>query len=683
MSPKGQHVQGGSRHRTTRAGDGSESESAADDDRSESDSSGSDEDGDYEPENEQELGNRRDIQLNDRKKIEECWEQIMEGLKDDELKKSNDAQEKFFTKHKASLGPPPDWAPKEVAIQKRNALCRLAFDGKPELPHLVKLLVEEYPQLLEDTGMSGQRAFDIALDAKLDWFIKAVVESDIKDKDLEKAMAPVKASNGQAGSKSNCVHKAITTDLDPSLTRKFIERASSDLLTAQDDAGLTPLHHAVHYKRCTKGRGRVVRALLRCGDEALDKRTPPPQSYSAYRYHVHTRPKKPLKAPADEGEGKTEQKTRGEPEQERQRLGEDKKPMPGADKGPPVTEQKKSKDEEKEKGKGKGKDKEKEKGKEASTRSGGRPQRAATFGPAPAPQANEGRLLLISAPSVSETSAPSTPKLQAQEHFPTPPSGSVTAATTRPTATANKPSGSKRSPKPSTSKADEVAKSLKLSYFRSIFKSQPGDQHTVQRNHASAEEFLYGDNKECRAICFQFPPVHRKEPEKIDFECFKESYKGFAFDPMLLYVDFGKFRREWPDDPRSAKNRLLQGPGRRDLVDFFAWLYKDKGVRNIIKISVDDEDDVPHCDDAIVASLKRFDIEILDWRKADLCPLAIQQACKRSPNLRELHLCWSGNNAILRSWSAPGGLTGLLELEQIHIYEIKVRSQTAHRRDSN
>ena len=40
---------------------------------------------------------------------------------------------------------------------------------------------------------------------------------------------------------------------------------------------------------------------------------------------------------------------------------------------------------------------------------------------------------------------------------------------------------------------------------------------------------------------------------------------------------------------------------------------------------------------------------------------------------REVHLWWSGNNAILRSWSEPEGLARIKKLDTIHLYETEVR----------
>ncbi|KAJ5087242.1 hypothetical protein N7456_010858 [Penicillium angulare] len=100
--------------------------------------------------------------------------------------------------------------------------------------------------------------------------------------------------------------------------------------------------------------------------------------------------------------------------------------------------------------------------------------------------------------------------------------------------------------------------------------------------------------------------------------------------------------------------------GRKDLLFFFNWL-KDKGVKHIIKVIVDDFKD-PHSDEVIDQCLSPFTIDILDWSKPDLDPEMLYNAC---PKVQELILRWGGNNAILRAWSEPEGLRRLKDLRKI------------------
>jgi hypothetical protein len=113
-----------------------------------------------------------------------------------------------------------------------------------------------------------------------------------------------------------------------------------------------------------------------------------------------------------------------------------------------------------------------------------------------------------------------------------------------------------------------------------------------------------------------------------------------------------------------------------DQLFFLHWLRK-KHVKKILKLIVDDSCK-PHNDEDIEkvllgasAPVSSFDVEILDWRKTDLCPMTIKTA---APHVRELHLQWSGNNSVLRGWSEPQGLPSIRSLEAIYLRYRLVRN---------
>lgn len=143
-----------------------------------------------------------------------------------------------------------------------------------------------------------------------------------------------------------------------------------------------------------------------------------------------------------------------------------------------------------------------------------------------------------------------------------------------------------------------------------------------------------------------------------------------SFDPVLLYVSFGTFDLKGRDI--GSRGQDLDGQtGKQDLKKFFDWLSK-KGVKYIIKVIVADNEEKAHRDETIIKSLDQFDVEILDWKKIDLCPHVIREASKKWSKFHELHLLWSGNNAVLRAWSEPDGLPSVKSLKTIHIHETKV-----------
>ena len=125
-----------------------------------------------------------------------------------------------------------------------------------------------------------------------------------------------------------------------------------------------------------------------------------------------------------------------------------------------------------------------------------------------------------------------------------------------------------------------------------------------------------------------------------------------------------------------------------DQLYFLRWL-RGRGVEKILKVIVDDKTK-PHRDEEIEEVLagkgarppaKSFDVEVLDWRKEDLCPEMIQSA---APRVRELHLQWSGRNAVLRGWSEPEGLPKLECLRTVYVYyEVTPTTQTRIDRNVN
>lgn len=106
------------------------------------------------------------------------------------------------------------------------------------------------------------------------------------------------------------------------------------------------------------------------------------------------------------------------------------------------------------------------------------------------------------------------------------------------------------------------------------------------------------------------------------------------------------------------------------MVFLFEFL-RSKGVKRVIRVIVDDKEQPAHSDEAIERALGGLDVEIWDWRKYDLCTETVVTA---APHTREVSLYWSGNNAVLRGWSEPGGLALLKDLEKVclHVEEVRL-----------
>lgn len=146
------------------------------------------------------------------------------------------------------------------------------------------------------------------------------------------------------------------------------------------------------------------------------------------------------------------------------------------------------------------------------------------------------------------------------------------------------------------------------------------------------------------------------------------------FEDTLQYVCIPRIRVH-KDQPRESAKTERQpkpdGAGRRDLCHIFDRLRK-KEVKAVLSIIVDDSDSPAHSDEAIEDALKMTTgVEHWDWNKTDLCTEVIYKA---APNAREVHLYWSGNNAVLRGWSEEGGLKKLRELKKVHVHIQQVSS---------
>jgi len=150
---------------------------------------------------------------------------------------------------------------------------------------------------------------------------------------------------------------------------------------------------------------------------------------------------------------------------------------------------------------------------------------------------------------------------------------------------------------------------------------------------------------------------------EADAYSFTQSFNNVTFDNVLKYVAFPAVHvKDWRDKPERLAP-LEKARGRFDMLFFFNWL-REKRVKRILKVIVEDNEQPPHSDEAIELALQGFDVETLDWSKPDLEPETICNACDK---LKDVVLHWSGNNAVLRAWSDPEGLRKLSKLSVINL----------------
>ena len=96
---------------------------------------------------------------------------------------------------------------------------------------------------------------------------------------------------------------------------------------------------------------------------------------------------------------------------------------------------------------------------------------------------------------------------------------------------------------------------------------------------------------------------------------------------------------------------------------------RKKNVERIIHVIVADKDEIAHSDAAIEMALGGFKVEIWEWQKFDLCTETIANA---APDVAEIHLYWSGNNAILWGWSDAEILRRMKALKKVYLHTTQV-----------
>ena len=133
--------------------------------------------------------------------------------------------------------------------------------------------------------------------------------------------------------------------------------------------------------------------------------------------------------------------------------------------------------------------------------------------------------------------------------------------------------------------------------------------------------------------------------------------------------------------PRSQKGKHVNrdSSGRDDMTVLFEFL-REKQVKRIIRVIVADRDRDAHSDVAVEIALRYFKVEIWDWQKFDICTETIASA---APDVQEIHLYWSGKNAVLWGWSDREVLKRMKELKKIYLHTTQVRASASNPKPSS
>ncbi|PNP79773.1 hypothetical protein FNYG_06866 [Fusarium nygamai] len=416
------------------------------------------------------------------------------------------------------------------------------------------------------------------------------------------------------GSKGmNCLHIGIHKRIK--FLDLLIEKAKPEVLAAKDDSGNTPLHLAVDYENCKREQLQYIKMMLDKGDRAIFNSTNGDfnkASLSPYRYHkesVRKGRKKQAKEAEKPGKEAESVPSRGMSSFVPSILPPDSSMRPEMRDSVQV---------------------------DTRTKYGG--------SIAILPSA----FIASPAPSVVPDAGDNSKKKATGE--------SGTAKSKK-----GKKSGSKSDPVDETI-VKGVERLLKLHYLRS-------------RDCTDAMEILYGKNTPSdKELSFDLSGMIHPD-ESLTQKGLANLLRNINFEDTLQYVWIPRITVEEPQPSKSRTSMREQikpvpdGDGRSDLVHIFNQL-RNKGVETILRVFVQDSDpDCPsHSDEAIEKALQGMGVEVWDWNKTDLCTEVIVTA---APKAREVHLYWSGNNAVLRGWSEAGGLAKLpaLGLVKIHIQQ--------------
>ncbi|KAI0400668.1 hypothetical protein F4802DRAFT_619718 [Xylaria palmicola] len=195
-------------------------------------------------------------------------------------------------------------------------------------------------------------------------------------------------------------------------------------------------------------------------------------------------------------------------------------------------------------------------------------------------------------------------------------------------------------------------------------------------------ELLYGRSKGLRSLALPGAAESKREIyldlREVQMSASSSAKKdelltfirSLEFENILQYVQIPQYPFRKPGasirppatDVVEAKTNTT-GIGRRDFEGIFDVL-KEKGVRKILRLIVDDDDACLHQDDMIQEKLKDFEIEELQWRKMDLSSSVLRHAV---PHARTLRLFSSGNHSVLRDWSSADGLNELGMLQSVYL----------------
>lgn len=519
-----------------------------------------------------------------------------------------------------------DWK-KTTEKEGRNFLHVLAYydyTRKPGLQWLMMRAISRHPKLMGALDDTKRTPLHIAIFSRNDMFVHAVCKNlkDDKRKEIGGVLVsecPESKSDREKRENDReeptSLHAAFSpkSNITAEQLKIIIDFVPDEMFMVRDFQDRTPLHLAVDYEKCCGSQVGIVAELLRRNPEALDIRMRSDNwgcAYSVYQHHENTRrvsESKMLRGSGNEphnydGYHRSEADTYLQYKAREMAQSEPSRhTMTSSSHG----------------------------------YSHGYVARDGSHGAARRPSI---------APAIGTPQDTGTPNMKVQRSKPSATDSPMNRDPISVPETLFQQQEDKRK------SADTIREMLKLFYLR-------------RKKPHEAARFLYlQEEKVKKQLWFDFgsKPKSKAKSKVTSPDEFKKHFGHLEFDSILQYVAVDEVQLRQEDTASSSAGGT---EGRHDMVLLFDWL-KDKGVKRIIKVMVDDLGSSPHSDEAIEKALEGLHVEILDWRRLDLCPLTIYRI---GSDLRELHLRWSGRNAVLRSWSDVDGLARIPTLQNIHI----------------
>lgn len=532
----------------------------------------------------------------------------------------------------------------------------------------VEAVAKLWPQLMSDKNDEHRTPLYLALENEKMGLVRAMLRAKMITQALE-----VKCSGGE-----NCLAYALRSRKVPAdMLADLVNKATFRAINEKDNRNWTPLHLAADYTESSEERLKLIRTLIEKGENRADDESEDielaldvyagPEKMSVYEYHVQTREKAKM-APA---KSRTTERPSGSSAPAK--VNEERKAP--ADREPERSSQAKRQEQEREGAPGKA-------GPQGRGKEGPAAQRANN----PSPEQTTRK----EGPGSARPEANKDSDDQLDVPSPRAPGGQNKAVNFQASVVqADLQHEQKRTIAEAKARekdkwSDMILAELKLYCMRT-------------RSIRQATRFLHGKAGDSKIILHalplavgkltKLPDVHlffdySGLPEEVNPNSFEKNFKSFTFDEVLHYVHFSRSgnAQGWLTKEPTMKAFTdehgefwkSKSTGRKDLLYFFNWLHRKK-VKHIIRLHVDESHDSLHCEEAIEKALHPFHIDILSWSKPDLDPDMLCRAC---PDVQELHLRWSGNNAVLRSWSEADGLRRLKHLSRVCIYYDEVRLST-------